>query len=260
MQLGHKSAVPLPRNWFLVLLSANLLIHAGPLTADDFWARKPPAEWTLEESLKLLQDSPWARKQFVSVPRSQSGDYSVDSGVKNCDPDAILPGGNCMQPRIGLPLDPSRLPAAFPSNSDSSTFLMRWDSAAPVAQAFERLKELGALAQLANASPPPRLPADRYVVTLKILRPGALAGDAFAEFFGGQPPPKVSLKTEHGSAAPAEIEHSGAGAGAAVHFFFPREAAGQALLRAPQESAQFSVQTQRYVVKCKFKLVFGLLR
>src|SRR5207253_9545603 len=72
-----------------ILLVAGLLV---PTTAhaDDFWKRKPASEWTVEEALKVLQDSPWARKQAVAAPRPRpDSDFSVDSGLNNCDPDAV---------------------------------------------------------------------------------------------------------------------------------------------------------------------------
>src|SRR3989442_6476924 len=80
-----------------ILLVAGLLVSTT-VHADDFWKRKPASEWTVEEALKVLQDSPWARKQVVAAPRPRpDSDFSVDSGLNNCDSDAVYVIGLCVE-------------------------------------------------------------------------------------------------------------------------------------------------------------------
>src|SRR5437879_10740189 len=80
----------------------------------------------------------------VFLRRENQASYSLPTGTMHCDPDAIDQNGNCLQKgRIEAPVDSSRQPDAAPRLSPSTAFLVRWESAAPVNQAFARLEELG---------------------------------------------------------------------------------------------------------------------
>src|SRR5580765_6332056 len=110
-----------------------LFLGLSPIAlADDVWKRKPPAQWSLAEALKVVRHSPWARIDVVVFLRQ--------------DPDAafsVRPGTRRQRGRIGVPVDSSRSPNAAPGLSPSAAFLVRWESAAPVTHAFARLQELG---------------------------------------------------------------------------------------------------------------------
>jgi hypothetical protein len=238
-------------------LAGSLLIvcaAAGAL-ADDFWRKKPFHEWTAEEAVKLLRDSPWARQQVMaSAQVGNAAEASISAGTANCDPDAIDPNGNCLERKVSLPRDPSQMPGVTFSESNYGVYLVRWESALPVEQAFARLGELGERPTIAYLSAPPRLPADRYVITVKVLRPPRGASDLLAERADSHAKPRVWLKTSHGTSVPLETERTGAGANAAVHFFFPREQKGRPILASPHDTAEFIFEGQHVTLKVKFSL------
>jgi len=224
--------------------------------ADDFWKYKPPAQWSREEALKVVRRSPWARLDVVVFLRREAqAAYSIPTGSKHCDSDAIDQNGNCLQKgRVEAPVDSSRRLDAAPTLSPSAGFLVRWESAAPVSQAFARLEELAERAVVAFQAPAPRLPADRYVITVKLEEPGRAGFEPFAVTPAGKPPLRATLKTRRGTVAPLETEFTGAGANSSVHFFFPRTLDGEALLGPGRYSVEFKIEGAGFAARSKFAL------
>lgn len=229
----------------------------GPIArADDFWKHKPPAEWSAEEALKLVRRSPWAKLEVVVFSeREAEAAYSVSTGTRHCDPDAIDANGKCLQKRrIEAPVDSSRQMDAAPQVKPWAGILVRWESAAPVAQAFARLEELGERGAGAFQAPTPRLPADRYVITVKLEQPGRKTFEPFAVTPAGKPVLVATLKTRHGIVAPLEVEFTGTGATSSVHFFFPRTLNGTPLLSPRRDGAEFTLLASGFAVHSKFTL------
>jgi len=222
--------------------------------ADDFWKRKPPTEWSTAEALKLVRRSPWAKVEAVMFRRRDSqADYSVLTDTKHCDPDAIDANGNCMQKmRVEPAVDSSRQPNAAPMITPSAAILVRWESAIPVAQAFTRLHEIGERAVIEFQAQSPRLPADRYVITAKLEQAGIVGFDPFAVTTAGSPALHATLKTRQGAVSPLEVEFTGTGTGASVHFFFPRSLNGAPLLGPGRDSADFNLRGAGFEVHAKF--------
>jgi hypothetical protein len=106
-------------------------------------------------------------------------------------------------------------------------------------------------------APPPILPDDRYVVTIKTLQPPPAGPDAIEGFEAGELLKRAKLKTARGEVAPIEVARSGVGANAGVHFFFARQHKGQPLLRARGEVVEFSFKGRRMTLKQKFRLEPG---
>jgi len=240
-----------------ILPLVPLFLGLSPISrADDFWKHKPPAQWSLAEALKLVRRSPWARVDVVVfLRRENQASYSIPTGTKHCDPDAIDQNGNCLQKgRIEAPVDPSQQPDAAPRLSPSAAFLVRWESAAPVTQAFARLEELGERAAAAFQAQAPRLPADRYVITVKLEQPGHAGFEPFAVTPAGKPILRAALKTRRGTVAPLEVEFTGAGTSSSAHFFFPRTLDGAPLLGPGRDSAEFTLQGAGFAVHSKFTL------
>jgi len=225
-------------------------------SADDFWKQKPPAQWSHAEALRVVRHSPWAKVEVVVfLRRENEASYSVPTGTKHCDPDAIDANGNCMQKlRIEPPVDSSRQPDGAPRLSPSTAFLVRWESAVPVTQAFERLEDLGERALAAFQAPAPRLPADRYAITVKLEQPGFVGFEPFAVTPAGSPDLRAMLKTRRGTVAPLEIEFTGTGANSSVHFFFPRTLNGAPLLGPGLDAAEFTLRGTGFAVHSKFRL------
>jgi hypothetical protein len=240
-----------------ILPLVTLFLGLSPISrADDFWKHKPPGQWSLAEALKVVRRSPWARLDVVVFLRHEpQAAYSIPTGTKHCDPDAIDQNGNCLQKgRVEAPVDSSQQLDAAPSLSPSAGLLVRWESAAPVSQAFARLEELGERAVAAFQARAPRLPADRYVITVKLEEPGRAGFEPFAVTPRGKPALHATLKTRRGTVAPLEVEFTGAGASSSAHFFFPRTLDGVPLLGSGRDSAEFKLQGVGFAVRSKFTL------
>jgi len=240
-----------------ILVIAILFFGILPLSrADDFWKHKPAAQWSSAEALKVVRHSPWAKVDVVVFLRQEAeAAFSIPTGTKHCDQDAIDPNGNCMQKgRIEAPIDSSQEMDAAPRLTPSSAFLVRWESAGPVADAFARLGELGERAVAAYQAETPRLPADRYVITVKLEQPGRAGFEPFAVTPAGKPVLRATLKTSRGTVAPLEIEFTGTGASSSVHFFFPRTLGGAPLLGPGRDTAEFSLRGASFAVRNKFAL------
>lgn len=249
--------------WLRIVPLVSLLL-AIPSAArpDDFWKHKPPAQWSAAEALKLVRRSPWARLEVVVFGQKETeASFSVPTGTNHCDPDAIDQNGNCMQKgRIEAPVDSSRQTDAAPLIKPWAGILVRWESAAPVAQAFARLVELGEGPTAAFYAPPPRLPADRYVVTVKLAEAGRKGFEPFAITPAGKPVLVATLKTRLGIVAPLEVEFTGVGSSSSVHYFFPRTLDGAPLLGPTRDWAEFALLGAGLAVHCKFTLDPEFLR
>lgn len=240
-----------------ILPLVTLFLGLSPVArADDFWKHKPPTQWSPAEALKLVRRSPWARLEVVMFLQQETqAAFSIPTGTKHCDPDAIDQNGNCLQKRrIEAPVDSSRRMDAAPELSPSTAFLVRWESAAPVTQAFARLEELGERAVAAFQAQSPRLPAERYVITVKLEQPGRAGFEPFTVTPAGKPVLRATLKTRRGTVAPLEVEFTGVGVSSAAHFFFPRTLDGAPLLGPGRDSAQFTLLGVGFAVRCKFTL------
>jgi len=245
----------LPPRSIVFLLSMSLVMSTGA-RADDFWKHKPPAQWSAVEALKLVRRSPWARLEVVVFGQKEAdAAFSVPTGTRHCDPDAIDQNGNCMQKgRMEAPVDSSRQMDATPLIKPWAGILVRWESAGPVAQAFARLEELGEGTAAAFQAPAPRLPADRYVITVKVEEAGRKGFDPFTITPSGKPVFIATLKTRRGIVAPLEVEFTGAGASSAVHYFFPRTLDGAPLLGPGRDWAEFTFLAVGFAVRTKFAL------
>jgi len=255
---AYRRSVPLRTLTFRTILPlATLFLGLSPVArADDFWKHKPPAQWTSAEALKLVRRSPWAKQEVAVFLRLENqADYSIPTGLKHCDPDAIDANGNCTQKgRIEVPVDSSRGPNAGPRLSPSTAFLVRWESATTVTQAFARLAELGERAAAEFQAPAPRVPTERYVITVKLEQAGRAGFEPFTITTAGKSDLRAALKTHRGTVAPLEVEFGGTGSSAAVHFFFPRTLDGAPLLGPERDSAEFILSGVSFSVRSKFTL------
>lgn len=246
---------------FVPLLALSLAL-SPLLRADDFWKQKPSAQWSHDQALKLVRHSPWAKVEVVVfLRRENQASYSIPTGRKHCDPDAIDANGKCLQKgKMEAPVDSSRDPNAAPRLSPSTAFLVRWESVTPVTQAFARLEELGERTLIAFQAQAPRVPADRYVITVKLEQPGFTGFEPFTVTSDGEPDLRATLKTRAGTVTPLETEFTGTGANSSVHFFFPRTLNRVPLLGPGVDSADFNMEGFGYAVRSKFTLDPELLK
>jgi hypothetical protein len=252
---GHRA--PLSTAIRTILPILTLIFGLSALVrADDFWKEKPATQWSHAEALKLVRHSPWAKVEAVVFRRTEiQASYSISTGKRHCDPDAIDQNGNCLQKgKVEPPVDSSQSPDGAPRLSPSTAFLVRWESAAPVSQAFARLEELGERTLAAFLAQAPRIPADRYVITAKLDQPGFAGFEPFAATPARTPDLRATLKTRRGIVAPLEIEFTGTGTSAAVHFYFPRTLDGTPLLGPGSDTADFTMRGAGFAVQSKFRL------
>ena len=136
-----------------LLISTCLFTPGGAATlalagGEQYWKEKPSSQWTLDETLKLLQDSPWSRQQTLARPIASSGaDYQLQEGSTMCNPDSPQAMVDCVDRPITLPSDPSRQREVAFTNYATAILLVRWESDRTVAQAFSRLAEVGTPAE-----------------------------------------------------------------------------------------------------------------
>lgn len=250
--------VVLPAQAFQMMLQLVMVLLGLSLTvrADDFWKRKPTNQWSLAEALKLVRRSPWAKLEVVAFHEGETqAAFSIPTGTNHCDPDAINQNGNCLQRgRIEAPVDSSRQTDAAPTLKPSAGVLVRWESATPIALAFARLEELGEGGTATFQCPPPRLPPDRYVITVRLEHPAWKGFELFAVPPAGKPVLVATLKTRRGIVAPREVEFTGIGATSSAHYYFPRTLDGAPLLAPARDWAEFTLLGVGFTVHSKFTL------
>jgi hypothetical protein len=252
------------------LIAYFVLCAASLLRADDFWKSKPRSEWSLKQTIKLLKDSPWARQEVRTLLQSATaGEVAMDRSRAHCDTDARDASGDCLQTRYTVPKDSSASGSVEFSRGNDLIFLIRWESSAPIEDAFARLAELGERATAEYLSMPPRLPADRFVITLKALEKSAMVGsaptamppDPIGPIENDAAGPRARLVVEKVTVAPLESERTGVGAAEAAHFYFPRQVDGAPLLPMDRASrVTFEFRGQRFSIKTHFSLTPDMLR
>ena len=258
----------LPRRMLFLLCA--LIPAAGLLHADEFWKSKPRSEWSLKQTMKLLEDSPWARQEVRTIPRSDSGPEVVyDSSGRSCDPDGMDASGKCIAPHVRSAPGSSQSHQVEFSSGNGVIFLIRWESCALVEDAFVHLTELGEKATAEYLSAPSRLPPDRYVVTLKALQksalvgqhPGSMPADPIGPVENDAAGPRARLLVGKLVIPASETERSGVGASEAVHFFFPRAVDGAPILLDDRESRViFEFRGKQFSVRTRFSLPPAMLR
>jgi len=212
---------------FCVHLCLSLVVFA------QAWREKAPVEWTLEEMLEILRHSPWAQEKFILIPTGRLTRYPIAVGQKR-----VASGSEV----------PERLPAVY---------LVRWESAATVEQAFTRLAALEEATVAKFLSEPPRLQGDYYVLTCKAKEPPESSRyELFARFKAVELRERAELKAEHGAPAkPTLVLRTGVGANAAVHFYFPRQVNEQPLLTPGDTWVEFRFRGRHTAeLKVKFRL------
>jgi hypothetical protein len=228
---------------------------AAAVWAGDFWREKPASAWTAEEALELLRDSPWAREELVMVaqPSSRLTGFEEEEFPENLS-GSSRGSSSRRQPSAPPPPKPPDIVPQSATDASAARYLVRWESARPVQAAFERLRELDQGASAEFQAPAPRLPEDRYVVTVKVTRPSKIIPDLFTRMSRGELRKRARLRTRSGEAEPLEVERSGKGAAAAVHFLFPREVNGQPLLAAAKEKVEFEFRGRYIDLRTKFEI------
>ncbi|HKA01969.1 MAG TPA: hypothetical protein VKE70_35910 [Candidatus Solibacter sp.] len=141
----------LNRRSFMMTGAATLALR--PLSATDFWDKKPPSEWTAAEIDRLLTKSPWTKEaatqyeqgrwQEDSPPTQYPGQYPGGGYPPNGGPTrgggASIPGipgiGGIGFPRRGG--NGGGRPSGQPRGGTAFHGGVRWESAQPIRDALK---------------------------------------------------------------------------------------------------------------------------
>src|SRR3989304_9653724 len=131
------------------------LLLAVAAAAEEPWERKPASAWSEEETLKLLNDSPWAQEMDL---------YHTSGRILG-----VLPGGQRVvyqdDPKLP-PREYSVQPVALEPEQLRGVYGVRWSSATIIQQGLERLRELSpVLAEM--QAPPPELSTEQIALTAR---------------------------------------------------------------------------------------------
>lgn len=229
-----------------VVHSVLILLLASPAgVRADAWKKRPSAEWTEKEVLQLLTKSPWAKRVTVwHVTGRRLEDVIRDQRLYQDAPGE--PAQRVITERV------ESQPEVV-----EGRYTVRWSSAATLQHAWRRLRQLGAQALVQLHVPPPIVPADYYVVTVRIAQPPAPPA---THLFYGLPESQViagaQLRTNRKvSIKPARAVPVGLGSGKAVCFFFPRQQNGQRTVPLDAKWVEFVFKgASGDTLKTKFKL------
>ena len=255
------------RSWARGAVVLGLLL-AVAAAAEEPWERKPASAWSEEETLKLLNDSPWAQEEDV---------YHSSGRILG-----VLPGGQRVvyqdDPKLP-PREYSVQPVALEPEQLRGVYGVRWSSATIIQQGLERLRELSpVLAEM--QAPPPELSTEQIALTARVVAPPTegierfrrptvydQSGRPLPEEPGTAPDVFFTLNDEELAAAaelrlsdgrrlkPTRAVRHGLGTSEGVTFFFPREQEGHATLTPETEWAELVFRgAQSNTLKAKFKL------
>jgi hypothetical protein len=249
-------------------VALGLLLAAVAAAAEEPWEGKPPSAWSEEETLKLLNDSPWAEEVDL---------YHSSGRILG-----VLPGGQRVIYQDDPKLPPRQYsvePVALEPEQLRGVYGVRWDSAAIIEQALGRLRELSpVLAEMQAA--PPELSTEHLALTARVIQPPAEgmerfrqptlydeSGRVLPEEPGTAPDVFYTLTDEELKAGaelrlsdgrrlqPTRAMRHGLGTSEGVTFFFPREQEGRATLTPETEWTEFIFHGARSnTLKAKFKL------
>src|SRR5258706_12820344 len=116
--------------WIALLAISSTLTVWGK----DFWDDKPFTEWSQQEAMKVLSESPWARTQTIMAGVLGAGQQQSNSSRVKDLPRVQSPGTNS-----GAAL--SQAGVSFGAG-DSVPLFVRWHSSTRIRQALGRLGQL----------------------------------------------------------------------------------------------------------------------
>ena len=164
-----------------------------------------------------------------------------------------------------------------------AVYAVRWSSASVVIEALERLEKMASVLAGLQA-PPPSLPPDHYVLTVRVVQPPTLSGAdkmsraTIYDQSGSRPLSAPETETKIGDILgslnedellkaselrtnrklrlkPDKVLRHGRGAGEGISFFFPRQTNGQPLLSPKTKWVEFRFKGKLgNQLKARFKL------
>ena len=238
------------RNWSSARLRAvgciTVLAFGSTFTiwGKDFWEEKPFTQWTEQEAMKLLSESPWARTQTV-----MAGTMSGVQQQSNSDRVKSLPrlGSGSSNSGAGL----SQTGVSFGAG-DSVPLFVRWHSSTRIRQALGRLGQLQQNVPEAEV----RKFAAATVEDYQIAVTGPML-DAFNQLSLASFQEKTFLTSKKNKAKKIALKKYEAPKdrqdGVAL-FSFPRRADGMPGFIAEDDEVEFVAQAGKINLKASFRL------
>ena len=215
----------------VALTIAILILGIGAgLNADDFWKKKPYTEWTAEEVLKIIMDSPWARR-FKTLSNTPIGARLGASGS----------GNQRQSEEAGSGRDRKR----------EVIYIFRWSSSLAMRQAMGRLQVLqGQMTEQQVEQALEDAPLSHVIMVL------ATNPRVFRGVKEEQLREETVLRVEKREVSPDRVEliQEGNEQVMAIVFHFPREVEGRVLISDKVKSVRIKSKINQQRTEAKFDL------
>jgi len=221
------------RRQLLLFAGAGYSVQHLEAATQEFWEKKPPAEWTTEEIDRLITKSPWAKEESAEYAAPENG-----NGAKGAMPKIAFPGGVRNRGGGG---------GGRRGGTTSYEGIVRWESAAPILAAMK--------------APLPEQFAEHYVISVTGL---PLFGAAINQANGEEPQRRPTeddaydklkqftrLEPHGRDGVQAGVVHRQVSSNASFLFGFSKETLQ---LTAADKEFIFSTNLGQLAVKAKFEL------
>jgi len=236
------------KRWFLPII-AMLVFALCVAVAGDFWKSKKFATWSDEETKKMIEDSPWARKVpikyvYTAPPGGgmPGGGYGggMGGGMPGGGFGGGMPGGGGGGGFGGLnKLPPDMTPKA----------ILRWQSALPIKQAFARNRYKDAVATSEEAAKSLAREEVQYILgVIGLMGPPT----AFEKEVLKAGATITVEKLEPIKAVDALVDRQGMTTN--VYFAFPKALEGAHKITEADRGIDFLLKTPNIEIKAKFNL------
>ncbi len=248
----------LTRTAFRVLCAACVLLFLPQiLSAGDPWNEKPFIEWTEEEALKVLRDSPWSRASFIQritgsepviidVPTIRAetpGQHST------CCTNLGSAGGTTGSDALARDAAAIGLPRPVGPAPHYRVLIL---SSGPIRQALARLRQLQGEPVCAEAAAALNHPLEDIVV--------AVSGPYMTPFETATIETLKSLtwlrskKNKRKTLAFRDFINPASRQDGMAVFIFPRTVDGKAVFDLQDEQIEFGTGENRYKIRASFRL------
>jgi hypothetical protein len=233
----------------MFVLVALVITLTLTVFSKDFWEEKPFTEWSEQEAMKLISDSPWARP--LSVLASVLGARQTVTNRSSELPNVATPGrgrssGEAMSTGTAMGEN-----AGF-GPGDPVPVYVRWHSSVRMRQALGRLGRFRVKAPEAEESRFAEQPVEDYQIAVIAPIMGAFNDLSLEDF-----KPKTFLTSRKDRSKRVSLKSYTAprnrSDGVAL-FSFPRLLDGKPVFGLEDQEVEFSAQGRKMALKASFKL------